>query len=340
MLNSMSTDKTAFWSNQSKMGKRRRRYTKRPESEVMRHDRPHLRLIPQELWIAVEARRKEVCDNYSGREHGAPGRRTSHPFSGVLYCGVCGHRMTDGGSSARYYKCSAAMSGGICDNRLPVREDTLVEVAVAESKRVLLQTDLYDHLRAQIEARLRTFKVESDAEQQRLEKLSRRLDAEVERLVVFIRGTDPATIPGVFDQIRKSLDDVTTEQRAVRERLESLRQQAKSPPRLPTMDEILERVLDVEARIIDDPWMCAKSLGPWSGANLVILASHRLWVAQDLVQGVGWARRSPGTSCLARRGPPRHAGGTEDHPRKGPWRLARFLGHEIFLAHEIFHGHD
>jgi site-specific DNA recombinase len=96
---------------------RKRRYTLRLEKDIHRDSRPHLRIVPDEIWSAVEARRKAVGENSSGRTDGAPGKKVTHPFSGLLHCSECGHRMTDaGGTSARYYRCSGATSGGICSN--------------------------------------------------------------------------------------------------------------------------------------------------------------------------------------------------------------------------------
>ncbi len=103
---------------------RKRRYSMQAPDEIIERLRPHLRIIPHSLWCTVQERRRAVYENYSGKSNGAPGRRTSHPFSGLLFCGVCGNRMVDGGgTSARYYKCSGAMTGGICANKAPVRED-------------------------------------------------------------------------------------------------------------------------------------------------------------------------------------------------------------------------
>jgi Recombinase zinc beta ribbon domain len=90
---------------------------------VMVADRPHLRLVPDLLWEVVQARRSQVRVNYAGKGDGAPGQRTRHPFAGLLFCAVCGHRMVDaGGSSSRYYRCSAASSGGACVNTQLLRE--------------------------------------------------------------------------------------------------------------------------------------------------------------------------------------------------------------------------
>lgn len=239
---------------------RKRRYVKRPEHDVQESDRPHLRIVPDDLWEAVRERRQEVRANYAGRGDGAPGHRTQRPMSGLLFCGLCGHRMVDaGGSSSRYYRCSAASTGGACRNQQKVREDVLVAAAVAELKRLLFDTDLREQLRLKIERRIATYRSRSGTEKRSLEKELTRLEAETDRLVSFIRTTDSSSSPGAFDAVRASLEKVTNQQRDVKAKLNALATNA-AEPRLPTVDEIMAYVLDVEARIKDDPTTAREAL--------------------------------------------------------------------------------
>ena len=233
---------------------RRRRYSLRPEKDVHRDTRPHLRIVPDELWSAVRARRKAVGENASGRGHGAPGKKVRHPFSGLLHCSECGHRMTDaGGTSARYYRCSGASSGGICSNWRPVREDVLAQAAVEELRRVLTETSLRAKMMTRIEERLKTFSVEADQRRAPLERDLASKQAEIERLLNFIRSTDLAASPGAFDTVRASLEKATSELRASEVRLAATNAERPEPVRLPTSEEIAGLVLEVEARIQDDP---------------------------------------------------------------------------------------
>ena len=232
---------------------RRRRYEKRRTEDVKVDLRPHLRIVSDELWEAVRVRREAVRENYAGKGDGAPGHRTRRPFSGLLFCGVCGHRMVDaGGSSSHGYRCSASATGGACVNKARLREDVLLDAAVAELKRVLFQTDLRQKLTEKIRERLATFRVKSDDERKRLERELARVDGEVRRLVTFVRTLDPATNPGAFETIRTSLDETTAEQKSLRGKLAALAS-SSDEPRLPTEEEILGYVLDVEARLLSDP---------------------------------------------------------------------------------------
>jgi DNA invertase Pin-like site-specific DNA recombinase len=239
---------------------RKRRYTKRAPDDVQVTDRPHLRIVPQNLWDAVKARRAEVREHYSGRGEGAAGHRITAPFSGLLFCGVCGHRMiNNGGSTSRAYKCSAATTGNACTNQRRLRQEDLVPAAVRELRRVLLQTDLHDKLREKIRARLKTFRMRADDERPKLERAMVKLDAEMNRLVTFIRSTDATTNPGAYEIVRTSLEEATAEQRDLQAKLDALKTRTVEP-RLPTEEEILAYVVDVEARIQDDPTSAREAL--------------------------------------------------------------------------------
>ncbi len=230
---------------------RKRYYKLRPEDQVKKQFREHLIIVPLELWEAVRVRREAVRSKYKGNPRGAPGQRTRHPFSGLLLCGLCGNGMVDaGGTRSRYYRCSAASSGGACMNRRPVRGDVLVAAAFQELRRVLLDTSLHAQLRARIEARLATFQIQSDGVRKRLVEELARLDGEVERQLHFIRaGTSLG--PAGLETVSASLEKAAQERRSVKARLDALG--AEPPERLPTVDEILALVLDVEARVDEDP---------------------------------------------------------------------------------------
>ncbi|MFI5296789.1 MAG: recombinase family protein [Polyangiales bacterium] len=239
---------------------RRRCYQMQAPELVEVDDRPHLRLVPEPLWNAVRVRCDAVRENYSGNGEGAAGHRTRHPFSGILFCGVCGHRMADGGgASSRAYRCGAATTGGACSNTKRLRESLVIEAALFALKQVLFETDLRDKLEAKIRARLATFKVKSDDERKRLERDLARVDGEARRLVSFVRTLDPVSNPGAFETIRTSLDEAASEQKAIRAKIEAL-SASSDEPRLPTEKEILAYVLDIEGRLRSDPTAAREQL--------------------------------------------------------------------------------
>ena len=205
-----------------------------------------------ELWDAVEKRRAGVAGQYAGKPNGTPGRRTHYPFTGLLRCGVCGHRMVyGGGSSAHYYRCNGAITGGVCKSDRPVREDVLVAAAIAELKRILLQPGLQDMLQEKIRSRLSRFQKRANTERQQLESEAKRSQPKIDRLVAFIGTTDPGSTG--LGAVRKGLDKATARQREIELRLASLRLEEIVEPRVPAVEEIAALELDIEARIKDDP---------------------------------------------------------------------------------------
>jgi site-specific DNA recombinase len=70
------------------------------QKEFLRVERPELRIVPEPLWAAVQARLAAVRASYlrtqGGKLFGRPERGTTarHLLSGLLHCGACGASMT------------------------------------------------------------------------------------------------------------------------------------------------------------------------------------------------------------------------------------------------------
>jgi len=126
------------------------------------------------------------------------GTGAAYPFSGLLFCASCGAPMVVfGGTSATYYRCSDALKRGTCKSRLGVRENVIVEAAVGELKRVLLQPELMDFLRARVEERLFEMAKQARTNVSKTEQALKKVTLEVERQIEFIKNTDPVAEPGV-----------------------------------------------------------------------------------------------------------------------------------------------
>ena len=231
---------------------RKRRYKLRAAADVFTDTRPHLQIVSHDLWEAVRSRIEVVTAKYKKGQGGAAARRCARPFSGLLQCGVCGRPMVhSGGTRSVYYKCSGAHSGRVCDNRQAIREDILVDHAVGELKRVLTEASWYEKLRSEIEARLREFRVETDAERTQLERELPRAEAEVEKLLDYIKST---TLSGpTIQAVTASLDKAVLAKQQVEAKLAALASKPAAEARLPTLEEIASLALDVEARLRDDP---------------------------------------------------------------------------------------
>lgn len=97
---------------------------------------PELRIVPQELWDAVQAelKRREGMKKDKGNAVGA--RRTRYLLSGLLFCGVCGKRYIK--TSKTSYSCAEADKNA-CHNRTGISRKR-IERRVFDTLRGVLQS--------------------------------------------------------------------------------------------------------------------------------------------------------------------------------------------------------
>ena len=114
----------------------RRRQTAKPVSEHIVEVDERYRIVPPELWDAVQARQKASHKAWpKGKRRGfssEQGSRTdlypTHLFDGLLRCGKCGERVNlVSGKEDGYYGCSARRRH-MCDNRVNVRRSVLERI--------------------------------------------------------------------------------------------------------------------------------------------------------------------------------------------------------------------
>lgn len=89
-----------------------------------------LRIVPQDLWEEVRARRQEVRRNWPGgkgqrgfsKDQGGRAKHfPTHLLSGTMVCGKCGAAIAEvSGKGGAYYGCLGAAKGA-CDNKMLVR---------------------------------------------------------------------------------------------------------------------------------------------------------------------------------------------------------------------------
>ena len=109
------------------------------------HEVPDLRIVDQDLWDRVKARRTEL------RKDTRPDCRAERPFwartrpkylfSGLLHCGVCGGAYTK--ISANLFGCATARNKGTCDNRVNMRRDALEATVLDGLKHRLMDPHLF-----------------------------------------------------------------------------------------------------------------------------------------------------------------------------------------------------
>ena len=177
---------------------RRRQRRARPDSEWVVLERSELRIIDEDLWLAVEARRARVRSRFEDSPHFGKAKTEYGKFllSGLLVCGTCGGllsiRTGSSGRGDQRYGCSRRWRRGAsaCGNNLHVRRD-LVERRVLD----LLRKKLYQpaavlRLAEKVNDRIRAHRPERKAERSRLLEQQREIRIRLERLRRFIEAGD------------------------------------------------------------------------------------------------------------------------------------------------------
>ncbi len=231
-------------------GTNTRRYQKQPAERVKSFERPHLRIVDDELWRRVQERRQGIAAKYASKDRatpraatGLPGRRTSYPFSGLLRCGACGAIMqVIGGSTCRYYRCADAHKRGTCSNRAPIREPVITGLLLAELRAALLSLGGVNYARTRLAEKQAELAEERGAARRAAEKSLTAREAEIARLVRFIATTDDDT---ALAPVRSALADAQREL----ERTRAAAQMTAEPPvhiELPSDDEIRATVFELD----------------------------------------------------------------------------------------------
>jgi hypothetical protein len=233
-------------------GTNKRRPQDRDASMVLRQDRPALRIIDDDTWNAVVARLAGVRARYTKDPGGVPkgravsGKATSYPFSGLLFCGVCGAPMViSGGSSKQYYRCSDRVKRGTCTNSLSVPEDVTRASLLEELRHRLASPMGIAYARKRFAERLgeleRTRKVDT-AGYRHLDML----EGQIAKLVDFIAEG------GASSAVAQRLKGLEAEADGERRKLAEMKQLAAAPIELPTPEKMLRTVFDLEQRLRTD----------------------------------------------------------------------------------------
>lgn len=234
-------------------GTNRRRWRLRPEGDVLALSRPHLRIIDDDLWSEVQARLKAVRALFvkepreGGRRRTESARSTKYLFSSILICDRCGApMMISGGSTAKYYRCGDNHKRKTCPNALTVREDVAREALLAALRERLVSPEGVLHARKLIAEKLGELSRAATGKLREHEERLGRTEARIKGLVGFLADGDRSAY--VVEALRDLEAQALTEKQAIA----SLHAQAEEPIPLPSPDELLERVFDLDARLAED----------------------------------------------------------------------------------------
>ncbi|HEV2357092.1 MAG TPA: recombinase family protein [bacterium] len=169
----------------------------RPEGEWQWTSVPELRIIPQDLWDRVQARRQ-------GRRQAAgltPGAKPKYLFSGLLVCGECGSHYTI--KDRGYYACSANVNRGsaVCRNTKLARRDRVEEILIDCIYKELFSPETVAYLTRQVDEALARLSINPDEQRRRIEADLRQARTELENVLTAIRQglTTPATRGLLFE---------------------------------------------------------------------------------------------------------------------------------------------
>lgn len=216
-------------------GSNARRPKERRGGPLLTQERPELALVDASTWAAVQAR-------FSQRDGLARTARVNYPLSGILYCSLCGGLMTCVGGKVRRYGCVFARKRGTCANRMSLRVDAAEDAffrVTTESMRQRLPRVL-ERAALKIAAWARS---RGDRGTQ-LERRARQLDLQAANIASAIARA--GALPALVDQLAA----LETERKALQLELAGL---DRSPPELPSVEDIAQRVTSLERFRSADP---------------------------------------------------------------------------------------
>ena len=207
-----------IWGRQSvtrRPGTRCRVMRTLPREEWHIHERPELRIISDDIWARVQARRVEVREAFKL----APGRTlvagknaavySRHLFSGFLRCGVCTRAVSivSGGYGSPRYGCTAAKAtgGALCTNTLTIRAKVLEPALLAGLRAELLRPDTLQMVTDTLAAALN--RVLDQRPKQRERATAALADAE-RRLTNLVQAIEGGGVQALFEALRGREADV------------------------------------------------------------------------------------------------------------------------------------
>jgi site-specific DNA recombinase len=229
-----------IWNTKRKVrvpGTGRRIYRRRPESEWVVTSAPHLRIVSDELFSAVE-RRFAITQKLWGMEGSGLARgqqRQVYLFSGLLECGECGGCITLVGGRANTsrseYGCSlhAQRGDSVCRNGLRIQRQQLEGSLLSGLRNKVLREEFVEYVICGLQEELRQRHENLEAGLERLRDEKRRIEVELKRLVDAIAaGNSSATVMAAINEREARLREITNQviepgPESLQEELEGLR---------------------------------------------------------------------------------------------------------------------
>jgi hypothetical protein len=119
-----------------------------PQSEWVRTEVPHLRIVPDDLWERVQQVNQRMKDKIYGRRLGGLNRSEAsrtYLFSGLMTCGICGGKFSviiGGEASKVRYGCTNHRFRDACSNKMTILRSRLEKQLISAISKNLLDARL------------------------------------------------------------------------------------------------------------------------------------------------------------------------------------------------------
>jgi site-specific DNA recombinase len=202
-------------------GTNRRLRRQRPEPEWRTAVRPELRIVSDELWLAVAERLELVKRLYGTQKRpGLLSRAVSSPYllSGFLRCGVCGANLvivTGRSGRGQYpkYGCPQNYYRGACSNNLRERQDWLEAELLNDLQQEVLKPEAVEFAVQEFDRQLRAALGNLSDDLAAMRERKQQVEAELGRL------TEAVAAAGHSPALLRSIAQREEELRVITERL-------------------------------------------------------------------------------------------------------------------------
>lgn len=207
LVNPIYIGRLVYGRTQSSVDPRTRERRMKPSSGLVQEgEAPHLRIVSDDLWQAVQdelVRRSTPHPEWQ--------RRPKHMLSGMATCGVCG-----GGWVVKqkgWWGCSSVTGGNACTNRRMISAANFEKRVLAQLSEQMLAPDVVSAYLREYHREHARLTSEGTRDRDRLERRRAEADRKVQRLVAAIAdgGSDFAEIRHVLTAARDERDAVMRE---------------------------------------------------------------------------------------------------------------------------------
>ncbi len=174
---------------------------RRDRSEWVEAEVPKLRIVPDDLWKRVQAKRKATRETFRRRHRQPCGHPPRYLFSGLLVCGACGAHYII--KSGRYYGCASTINRGsaICSNTRLARRDVVEDRIIRAVEEQVFSPTAVAYLMRKVNEALHRASSRSTSKRRSLEAELRRAEREAANIKQAVRhGKATATLLDMLEE--------------------------------------------------------------------------------------------------------------------------------------------